>query len=114
MLSEFEIKRYKFAKDKFLAKRRPHPTVRAKCDLGCRLEKETVEIFEIRPQWDDPATIQEYSIAKATYIKSQKVWEIYWMQGNLKWKKYEVNDIAKTIEDAFTIIDCDEYGVFFG
>lgn len=113
-LSEFEIKRYELAMDKFLVKRRPHPSVRGKCDLGCRLEEQTVEIFEIRPQWDKPEIIHEHPFAKAIYVKSKKLWEIYWMRSNLKWQRYESNEVAKTIEDVFAIIDCDEYGAFFG
>ena len=114
VLSEFEVKRYELAKKKFLAKRRPHPDVRGKCDLDCRLDNQTVEVFEIRPQWNSPEIIHEHSFAKATYSKSEKVWKIYWMRSNLKWQIYEPNEIVRTIEDAFMAIDCDENGVFFG
>lgn len=114
VLSEFEIKRYELAKKKFLAQRRPHPDVRAKCDLGCRLDEQTVEVFEIRPQWDNPEIIHEQPFAKATYIKSEKVWKIYWMRSNLKWQIYAPDRTVRTIEDVFSVIDCDEYGAFFG
>jgi hypothetical protein len=113
-LSEFEVKRYEMAKKKFLIKRRPHPSVRDKCDLDCRLDNHSVEIFELRSQWNAPEIINEYPFAKATYTASQKEWNIYWMGSNRKWRSYQPDATAKTIEDVFSVIDCDENGLFFG
>lgn len=113
-LSEFEIKKYERAKASFLQKRRPHPTVREKCDLDCKLSDQTVEVFEIRPQWDDPAVKLNQTIAKATYNSSQKQWNIYWQDSKLKWREYGPDKHVTTIEQVFTVIDTDETGVFFG
>ncbi|WP_435236287.1 DUF3024 domain-containing protein [Psychromonas sp. PT13] len=113
-LSEFEIKRYEIAKKKFLLKRRPHPSVRDKCDLDCRLSNQTVEVFEQRPQWNNTDVFNEYPLAKMTYVKTKKEWEIFYMSSNLTWKSYRLHKSAKTIEEVFVIIDCDETGIFFG
>lgn len=113
-LSEFEIKRYEIAKKNFLLKRRPHPSVRDKCDLNCRLNNQSVEIFELRPQWNNPETINEYPLAKMTYSLDKKEWKIFSLSSNLKWKSYQRQKSAKTIEDVFSIIDYDETGIFFG
>jgi len=113
-LSEFEIKRYQLAKKQFLNKRRPHPDVRDKCDLGCRLNDETVEMFEVRPRWNDPNTYDEHCFAKTNYLKKEKNWQIYWMRHHEKWERYKTKGDVKTIEDVFNIIDLDEYGSFFG
>jgi len=113
-LSEFEIKRYEIAKKDFLIKRRPHPSVRDKCDLDCSLNNQSVEIFELRPQWNNPEKINEYPLAKTTYSLNKREWEIFYMSSNLQWKIYRMHKSAKTIEDVFSIIDCDETGIFFG
>lgn len=113
-LSEFEIKRCEKAFKDFMEKRRPLPETREKLDYGWKLEGQSIEIFEIRPQWNNPEIIEHHSFAKATYINSMKIWEIYWMRGNLKWEKNKPNETAKTIEDVLEIIDVDEFGRFFG
>ncbi len=113
-LSEFEVKRYEIAKQKFLIKRRPPADIRDKYDLNCRLDAQTVEVFEIRPQWDNPEVKLEHPFAKATFVKSQKIWKIYWLKSNNKWQCYLPNETVKTIEDVFSAIDCDEFGRFFG
>jgi hypothetical protein len=41
-------------------------------------------MVEIRPQWNDQTKKIEDSIAKATYVKSQKIWKLYWMRADGK------------------------------
>lgn len=113
-LSEFEIKKYEKAKAEFMAKRRPNPAIRDKLDLDTRLVERSMEVFEIRPQWDNPSVKQELPVAKATYVSSQKYWKIYWMDSKLKWREYGPDKKATTIEEVFNIIDIDETGAFFG
>ena len=65
-LSEFETKRCgKLAAD-FIERRRPPPHIRAEVDLAFRISGQSVEIFEVRPNWRDKTKLQEHSIAKAT------------------------------------------------
>ena len=59
--------------DVFLAKRRPPPHIRPDLDISYRLSDQSVEILEIRPQWNDRTIIREHPIAKATYVKTQKL-----------------------------------------
>ena len=74
---ELELKRIDKALSVFLAKRRPPAHIRQQLDLGYRLSGQSVELFEIRPQWDDPTKIHEHPFAKATYVKAQNVWKVY-------------------------------------
>ena len=69
-LSEFEQKRFSKIVEQFLLKRRPPAYMRDKLDIGCRLEGQSIEIFDIRPVWNNPAKKMESPIAKATYVKS--------------------------------------------
>lgn len=112
--SEFETKRCDKAMAAFLEKRRPPPRVRAELDLGYRIEGQSVEIFEIRPYWRDPAEIMEHAVAKATYVKTQQIWKIFWQRADLKWHGYEPHPKVKTIEKFLEIVDRDEHACFFG
>ena len=113
-LSEFEIKKVKNAAEAFLAIKRPPPHIRKQLDIGCRIDNQSVEIFEIRPDWRDESVILEHSLAKATYVKTQKVWRIYWQRADLKWHSYEPVATVKTIEEFFDAVVDDSCGCFWG
>jgi hypothetical protein len=61
----------------FVAKRRPPPHLRHQVDLSFRFDGRSVEIFEIRPRWEDPTERVEEAVAKARYLKSRDMWLIY-------------------------------------
>lgn len=63
----------------FLAARRPPPEIRSKLGIGWRLEDQSLFIFEIRPVWNNPSEYKEYPFAKASFVKSQGIWKIYWL-----------------------------------
>lgn len=113
-LSQFEIKRYKKDVEQFLEKRRPPTHLRDKVDIGARLEGQSIEIFEIRPIWNDPSKKMESSIAKATYVKFTDHWKIFWKRADLKWHGYEPFQTAKTLDEFLRIVDEDEFGCFWG
>jgi hypothetical protein len=59
MFSEFEIKRYEKLVAEFISKRRPPPHIRAQLDLGFRVSGQSIEIFEVRPNWRDKSKTLE-------------------------------------------------------
>jgi len=113
-ISEFEVKRCERAIEKFMAKRRPPVHIRHEVDLGSRIEKQNVEIFEIRPQWDNPSNRIETPIAKATYVKTQNMWKVYWQRANLKWHSYEPLPTVRTLEEFLDVVGEDQHSCFFG
>jgi hypothetical protein len=48
-LSEFETKKCEKAIEAFMNRRRPPEHIRDKLDLGYRIKRRSVELFEIRP-----------------------------------------------------------------
>ncbi len=112
--SEFEIRKYEKVVGQFIEKRRPPPHIRSQVDLAFRVDGQSVEIFEVRPAWREPEKKMEHPVAKATYVKTQRVWRIYWQRADLKWHCYEPNPEVGTIEDFIALVDKDEYGCFFG
>jgi hypothetical protein len=112
--NDLEKKRIENALDKFLAKRRPPPHIRKELDIGYTLTGQSVELVEIRPQWDDPSIIHRRPFAKATYVKAQDCWKIFWMRASLKWQGYEPTPTVSSIDDFLTVVDRDQYGCFWG
>jgi len=113
-ISEFEVKRCEREVEKFMQKRRPPAHIRNKLDLGYRIDNQSVELFEIRPESRNPDKKMEIPFAKATYVKSQKHWKIYWQRQDLKWHSYAPTPEVKLCEDFLAIVSEDAHACFFG
>jgi len=113
-LNDLERKRLEKAADEFVAARRPPAHLRQELDLAYRIAGQSVEIFEIRPAYWDPAQMLENSVAKATYVRRADEWRIYWQRADLKWHRYEPHPTARTIEEVLTVVGEDRYCCFFG
>ncbi len=114
MLSEFELKKIEKSVGGMVERRRPAIPVRKKLDIGYRVSGQSVEVFTIRPVWNNPEEYRESAIAKATYVKTQKVWKLYWMRQDLRWHGYEPLAQCRTIEEVVAEIDADPHGCFWG
>jgi hypothetical protein len=113
-LSEFELKRTKKIVAAFIEKHRPEPHIRPNLDLSFRMEGQSVEIFEIRPHWNNPKEKHEIPIAKATYVKTRQSWRVFWQRSDMKWHRYDPAPEVRLIEDFLVLVDQDEGGCFFG
>lgn len=113
-LSEFEIKKIEKSVEEYIEKRRPPSHIRNEVDLNYRIDNQSVEIFEVRSLWNNPDEKIEGAIAKATYVKKQKKWKLYWQRADLKWHRYEPNPEVKTIEQFVSIVEQDEFACFWG
>lgn len=112
--NELDLKRIEKYAGNFLKKRRPPLEIRNQVDIGYRIDKQSITVFEIRPRWNDPAVIIEIPIAKATFVQSQQCWKVFWQRADMKWHSYEPHAVVKTVEEFFAIIDADEFGCFWG
>ena len=112
--SDFEKKKCEKLVGEFVERRRPPPHIRKELDLGFRVKGQSVEIFEIRPMWREPDKIIEEAVAKATYVKTQRVWKVYWQRADLKWHSYDPNPEVNSLEEFLDIVDKDQYACFFG
>ena len=113
-ISEFEVKRCEREVEKFLDVRRPPVHIRNEFDLGYRIESQSVELFEIRPEWQNPEKKIETPFAKATYIKKEKLWKVYWLRQDLKWHSYTPVPSVKYFEEFLSIVNEDANACFFG
>ena len=113
-LSEFEIQKVNKLAEAFLAQIRPPAHMRAKLDVGIKLDNQSVIVFEIRPVWNEPDEKQEVPIAKTTFVKSQGVWKIYWQRADLKWHSYQPCPRVKHLEAFFKVLKDDDHLCFWG
>lgn len=110
-LTEIQTKKVETMLDSFLERKRPPEHIRTQLDLNYRIKNQTITIFEVRPAWHDPTTKIELIDVKITYVKSRKMWKVFWRRASGKWQLYEaVSDFADVIE----MIEKDEHGCFWG
>lgn len=113
-LTPLEVQRCKQALAAFLEPRRPPPHLREQVDLGFELTNQSVELFEVRPDWSDPTKTARTPIAKATFVRTRNIWRVYWMRRDLRWHSYEPRPVVDDLVDFLETVDADDYGCFFG
>ena len=113
-LTELEIKRIEKAVEAFMDKHRPKPDIREQLDLGYRIVGQSIELFEIRPYWRDPAKKIENPVAKATFVRTTATWKVFWQRADLKWHSYEPAPQVGTVEKFLEIVGEDKHASFFG
>ncbi|MBI3561853.1 MAG: DUF3024 domain-containing protein [Gammaproteobacteria bacterium] len=104
-ISEFEEKRCEKLMREYIEKKRPPMHMRKEIDLSFRLKDQSVEIFEIHQLWNDSSKLTEHPVAKATYIKSKKIWKLYWQRADLKWHSYDPVPEVNTLEEFINVIE---------
>ena len=114
MLSELEIKRCEKLVAEFIERRRPPPRLRKDVDLTFRINRQSVEIFEIRPHWTGKGNPVEHRIAKATLNEKKRNWMVLWEGANLQWRSYKPHPEVDVIEDFLRIVEKDDHACFFG
>ena len=112
--NDIEGKKYELLVRGFVEKRRPPPHIRQQLDIGYRVKDQSVEIFEVRPRWDNPREKMEHAVAKATFVRTRGVWRIFWQRRDLKWHRYDPDPEVELLEDFLAIVNTDKYGCFFG
>lgn len=100
--------------ENFLSRKRPPEEIRKKVDFGYKIEGQSVFIFEIRPQWNDPTIIHEHAIAKTTFVKSKNKWKVFWVRGDLKWHSYSPKPTVKSIAEFAKLVEEDKHHCFWG
>jgi hypothetical protein len=113
-LSKFEQKQSERIVGAFIEKRRPPANLREQVDLGFRVVDQSVEIFEIRSQRSQPEVKREHAVAKATYVKTDAVWRVFWQRQDLKWRRYDPAPEGDSLEAFLRLVDEDKHACFWG
>lgn len=113
-LSEFEILRIQKIVGGYVESKRPEPHIRASLDIKYSISGQSFVIYEVRPNWRNPEEVLQNPVAKATFIKTKKVWRLYWMGSDLKWHRYEPLPDTGILERVVEEIDKDAHYCFWG
>lgn len=98
----------------FIEDIRPPSELRPKLDIGWRLEKSSVFIFEIRPDWNDPSVTLHFDFAKATWVKAQNHWKVFRMLSNQQWCIYKPLSTVGNLPRFLIEVDKDPHHCFKG
>lgn len=110
--SEFEEARFTQIVKDWVEENRPPKQIRAKLDLQFVLEKQSFIIFEVRPY--PTGEVLKTEVVKITFVKTQKLWKLYWMKSDLKWHAYDLDFEHSELEDVLAEIKDDPYCCFWG
>jgi len=91
----------------------PHH-IRSELDIGYKITNQSIIFFEIRPAFRNPMDLTESPFAKATYVKSENIWKVYWMRSNLKWTRYEPRPKMKDLQAFNKLVDDEKNHYFQG
>jgi hypothetical protein len=112
-LSEFENKLFEKPVKEYCANKYP-AHIRNELYLDYEIKDQSIILFTVRPRWDNPSETMKGMIAKATYVKSKKVWKLYWQRADLKWHGYEPKPAVKSVDKFIQVVEEDAYGCFYG
>ena len=112
--SKGDLERIESTLEAFLQKKQPPAHIRPLLNYAYVISRQSIELHEVRPRWDNPAEKVARPFAKATYNRTSGHWMIYWLRGNLKWRSYEPAPKVATVEDFLAIVNADEHQCFFG
>ena len=90
------------------------PHVRDQVRLEFRIGPRHVELFEVRPRFDNPAEWREHPVAKFRWIASHREWRLYCQFRDLRWHEYEPNFAAGDFDTLLAEVDRDPTGIFWG
>ena len=98
----------------FLDRRRPPEHIRPRLDIGYAIVGQTVDIFEIRPEWNDSSSTRHTPVARLRFVRTRNQWCLYWMRRDLKWHLYEPGEAHASLRSALATVDADAHCCFFG
>ena len=98
----------------FLECKRPPPHSRSQLDFGYAVVGQTVEVFEIRPDWQYPTITCHRPLARMRFVRSSNEWRLYWMRKDLKWHAYEPSPRHVSLQSALDVVTADDHCCFFG
>ena len=100
--------------DEYIEKERPPVEIRKKIDIGWKLERQSVYIFEVRPGINDTGINYLFDYAKATWVKTEKHWKIFWKRASGKWNVYDPLPEAGNLQLFLLEVDKDPHHCFKG
>lgn len=100
--------------ENYVERVRPSQEIRDRLDISYKIDNQNIILYEIRPTFQNPTEKIACEYAKATYVKSDDKWKVYWMRGNLKWHIYDPTPKVNSLKEFLDLVDEDKYHCFRG
>jgi len=113
-LSKEELAEHKKLLDLYMEAIWPPEKIRPKLDVGYSIDDQTIELYEIRPFWNNPEKILNHPYARSTWVKVKNRWKVYWRRADQKWHAYKPFPEVSTLGDFLRLVEDDEYCCFKG
>ena len=104
----------KVLEDTFWSHRRPPLHLRHKVREGQRFIGHSIELFIVRPAFQNPGEPIESSIAKVQHMPRLQVWRLFWKRADGRWHRFEPCPETDSLAQALRVIDEDAHACFFG
>ncbi|MGY0034748.1 DUF3024 domain-containing protein [Pedobacter sp. NJ-S-72] len=88
--------------------------LRLMLDFGYTWDGQSATLYEIRPQWNNPTKILHLEFAKLRFIKTTKIWRLYWKRGSGKWEAYGPHPKNSNLQELLIAIKKDSHCFFSG
>jgi hypothetical protein len=113
MLSELELRQVDKAMQSLL-KPRVVPHVMSGGQVSYRVKGHEVVLYTMRPHYRDHSNLLEFELAKFKFVRTTKLWHLYWQRANGKWEGYEPRAISKQLDELAREVLVDPHGCFWG
>ena len=97
-----------------LCRRRSPAHLADKLKLAYEVKGHNVVVFEVRPDWQDPTHRMRTPIARFRFVRTTRVWTLFWMRADLKWHLYAPAKAVADLVSLVAVVDRDEHCAFFG
>jgi hypothetical protein len=113
MLDELEKKRVEKALA-VLLRPRTTPHVMSGGEVGFRIKGHEVLLYTARPHYREPDAILEMGVAKFRFVRTTRLWNLYWHRASGKWQGYEPFPASSDFGELVQEVLQDPYGCFWG
>jgi len=112
--TESETQKIHKAMNAFFELCRPSEKIRNDYDYGYKIERQSVVLFEIRNSLQKKKEKVFPTIGKATYVRTENQWRVYWERADFKWHSYTPAPKVKQFNQFLKLIMEDKHHCFFG
>jgi hypothetical protein len=109
-----ELERVQAILDEYLRQKEPPPQIRPQLNYSYVIDRQSVQLREVRPYWNDPSIKISRPYAKATYVRRSKDWSVFWLRGDMKWRRYDHTPTVAGLADFLFVVEEDKEACFYG
>ena len=112
--TEEELNKWEPIIKSYIENNRPPEELRSQVDIAYAIDDQSFIIYTLRPQWNRPEEKMKIPAARVSWVRSQKVWKVYWQRSDMKWHSYDPLPEADRLETFTEELKADPNACFWG